>query len=128
MNLSQIAAAATSNTTPEEGTFSLPKAIVGALAGALVVGLIYGVVGRFVNEYAYLAVLIGSASGLGAVRLNRATIIARGQIMRQIDHKAGIAPRRAIADPRGIQNDDGVIGAQLGQPPCRRQSGKAGPD
>ena len=67
-NLDQLAAAATAPDT-EEGTLDMPKAIMGALAGALVVGLIYGVVGRFVAEFSYLAILIGTASGLAAVRL-----------------------------------------------------------
>ncbi|MEC7524981.1 MAG: hypothetical protein VYE22_34185 [Myxococcota bacterium] len=67
-DLNQLAAAANAPDT-EEGTLDMPKAIMGALAGALVIGLVYGVVGRFVAEFSYLAVLIGTASGLAAVRL-----------------------------------------------------------
>ena len=80
MNFQQIAAAATSTPEQEGDTpLNLPKALFGALAGALVLGLVYGVVGRFVSEFAYLAVLIGSASGLAAVRLGgRASPIAGG--------------------------------------------------
>lgn len=68
MDFNRIAAAATAPDT-EGGTLDLPKAVMGALAGALVVGLVYGVVGRFVAEFSYLAILIGTGSGLAAVRL-----------------------------------------------------------
>ncbi len=71
-DLNQIASAArtaTADSGAQSGELSLPKAIVGALAGALVLGLVYGVVGRFVAEFSYLAILIGTASGLAAVRL-----------------------------------------------------------
>jgi len=67
--LANAAQAATQSEDDSEGTLSLPKAIAGALVGALVAGLLYGLVGRFVAEFSYLAVLIGSASGLLAVRL-----------------------------------------------------------
>lgn len=70
-DLNQLAATAqtaTADSAPET-ELSLPKALAGALAGALVAGLVYGVVGRFVAEFSYLAVLIGTASGLAAVRL-----------------------------------------------------------
>jgi hypothetical protein len=68
-DLNQIAAAARTPDDEPGATLNLPKAIAGALAGALAAGLIYGVVGRFVAEFSYLAVLIGSVSGLLAVRL-----------------------------------------------------------
>jgi len=74
LDLNSIANAAKTATAPAEGEeaqaeLDLPKAIAGALAGAVVAGLLYGVVGRFVAEFSYLAVLIGSASGLLAARL-----------------------------------------------------------
>ncbi|HJL16310.1 MAG TPA: hypothetical protein RMH99_11675 [Sandaracinaceae bacterium LLY-WYZ-13_1] len=69
LDLDRIAAAATASPEPSEGTLQLPKAVMGALAGAVAAGLLYGVVGRFVAEISYLAVLIGSASGLAAFRL-----------------------------------------------------------
>lgn len=79
LDLNRIAAAAAAPTADAEGTLSLPKAVMGALAGALVAGLVYGVVGRFVAEFSYLAVLIGTASGLAAVRLGgKASPIAGG--------------------------------------------------
>lgn len=83
LDLNSIANAAktatqTSDDAPET-ELNLPKAIAGALAGAVVAGLIYGVVGRFVAEFSYLAVLIGSASGLLAARLGgRASPVAGG--------------------------------------------------
>ncbi len=78
--LSNAAAAATrSEEGAEAGELNLPKAIAGALAGAVVAGLLYGVVGRFVAEFSYLAVLIGSAAGLMAVRLGgKASPVAGG--------------------------------------------------
>ena len=79
-SLDPIASAArTSADDTSDAPLDLPKAIMGALAGALVLGLIYGVVGRFVAEFSYVAVLVGSASGLAAVRLGgRASPIAGG--------------------------------------------------
>ena len=78
-NLDQIASAASMPADESDAPLNLPKAIVGALAGALVVGLIYGVIGRFVAEFSYVAVLVGSASGLAAVKLGgRASPIAGG--------------------------------------------------
>src|SRR5262245_8213523 len=68
-NLNQIAAAASTDQSANSAELNLPKAIMGALGGALVVGLVYGVVGRFVGEYNFLAIAIGSASGLLAVKL-----------------------------------------------------------
>lgn len=76
-SLDQIASAARLPADDSDAPLNLPKAIMGALAGAVVVGLIYGVVGRFVAEFSYVAVLVGSASGLAAVRLGgRASPIA----------------------------------------------------
>lgn len=68
-NLDQLASAANLPADETDAPLNLPKAVVGALGAALAVGLVYGVVGRFVAEFSYLAVLIGSASGLAAVRL-----------------------------------------------------------
>lgn len=82
-DINQIRNAAAAASSPEDdastGELNLPKAIAGALVGALVTGLLYGVVGRFVAEFSYLAVLIGSASGLLAVRLGgKASPVAGG--------------------------------------------------
>ncbi|MCA9608241.1 MAG: hypothetical protein KC619_21680 [Myxococcales bacterium] len=81
--ISNAAAAATrsadSTESTESGEMSLPKAIAGALGGAIAAGLLYGIVGHFVAEFSYLAVLIGSASGLMAVRLGgKASPVAGG--------------------------------------------------
>lgn len=78
--LSNAAAAATrSDESDSQAELNLPKAIAGALAGAVAAGILYGVVGRFVAEFSYLAVLIGSASGLMAVRLGgKASPVAGG--------------------------------------------------
>lgn len=79
-DMQSLAAAATRQTEGDAAaTLDLPKAIVGAVVGAVVAGLLYGVVGRFVGEFSYLAVLIGSASGLLAVRLGgKASPVAGG--------------------------------------------------
>jgi hypothetical protein len=53
---------------PTQG-YNLTMAIVGAVAGALALGLVYGVVGRFVAEYKYIAIAVGVVSGTAAVRL-----------------------------------------------------------
>lgn len=53
---------------PTQG-YNLTMAIVGAVAGALALGLVYGVVGRFVAEYKYIAIAVGVVSGTASVRL-----------------------------------------------------------
>jgi len=83
LDLNSIANAAKTATQTSDDSpdveLNLPKAIGGALAGAVAAGLIYGVVGHFVAEFSYLAVLIGSASGLLAARLGgKASPIAGG--------------------------------------------------
>jgi hypothetical protein len=53
----------------EGGEVKMPMAIAGAVGGALALALVYGVVGRFVGEFSYVAALIGVASGAAAVKL-----------------------------------------------------------
>ncbi len=63
-----------------EGKASLPKAIVGAIGGALVMGIVYGVVGKFVAEFQYLAVAVGAVSGLAAMKLGGGRSIIAGGV------------------------------------------------
>lgn len=79
-DMNSLAAAVTRPNDADEATsLNLPKALVGAIGGALVAGLLYGVIGRFVGEFSYLAILIGSASGLLSVRLGgKASPVAGG--------------------------------------------------
>lgn len=57
---------------------SLPLGLAGAAGGALVAALLYGVVGRFIGEISYLAVLVGIASGLAATTLGKGNSIPVG--------------------------------------------------
>ena len=57
-----------------------------------------------------------------------AGIFAGRQIVRHIDHEAGIAPGRALADLAGFENDDAVVRAQFQQPAGRGQARKARAD
>ena len=100
-NLDQLAAAATAPDT-EEGTLDMPKAIMGALAGALVVGLIYGVVGRFVAEFSYLAILIGTASGLAAVRLGGKANRTAGVVAAVASLVMVLAAKIHVGAPEGV--------------------------
>ena len=107
-NLDQLANAANSVSQAAKGedqdpttTLNLPKAIGGALAGAIAVGLIYGVVGRFVGEFSYLAVLIGSASGLAAVRLGGKSSPIAGGVAAVMSLVMVIAAKVIVGSPEG---------------------------
>lgn len=99
-DLNQIAAAARTDSSAE-GTLSLPKAIAGALAGALVIGLVYGVVGRFVAEFSYLAILIGTASGLAAVRLGGGSSPVAGAVAAGASLFMVLAAKVIVGAPAG---------------------------
>ena len=100
--ISNAAAAATrSDESAEPGEINLPKAIVGALAGAVVAGVLYGVVGRFVAEFSYLAVLIGSASGLMAVRLGGKASPVAGGIAAVASLVMVLAAKLVVGAPEG---------------------------
>ena len=57
-----------------------------------------------------------------------ACIIVRGQIMRQVDHEAGVPPGRAFGKAAGLQAPRSSAGVQLVQAPGRRQPGKPAAD
>jgi hypothetical protein len=52
-------------------------------------------------------------------------IVLGAQIVRQIDHEAGVAAGCAPADPLRFQHDNLVAGAELRQPPCGSEAGEA---
>ena len=56
----------------------LMKGIMAAAGAALVVGLIYGVVGMFVNEFKWLALATGAASGVAGVTFGKKYSIPLG--------------------------------------------------
>ncbi len=85
-----------------EGEVSLPKAIVGAAVGALVVGALYGVVGRFVAEYAYGAFLIGAASGVLAMRLGGGRSIPAGVVAAVLSLVGVLAGKLIVGSPEGV--------------------------
>lgn len=100
-DINQIANAA--NLPKDESTtpLNMPKAIVGALGAALAIGLVYGVVGRFVAEFSYLAVLIGSASGLAAVRLGGKATPVVGIISAVASLVMVLAAKLIVGSPEG---------------------------
>jgi len=100
-NLDQIAAAANLPAEDEDAKLDFPKAIAGALGGALAVALVYGVVGRFVAEFSYLAVLIGSASGLLAVRLGGKATPVVGVIAAVASLVLVLAAKLIVGSPAG---------------------------
>ena len=104
-NINQLAEAAQSavgnNDEAPAAEISLPKAIAGALGGALVVALVYGVVGRFVGEYSFLAVAIGSASGLAAVRLGGGTSPIAGAVAAVASLLMVFAAKLIVGAPEG---------------------------
>jgi len=61
------------------GEVKLPMAIAGALGGAIALALVYGVVGRFVGEFSYVACLIGFASGAAAAKLGLRPLLVSAQ-------------------------------------------------
>lgn len=90
-----------SATDAGEGQADMPKAVVGAVGGALAMGLIYGVVGRFVGEYSYIAFLIGAASGLAAMKLGGARSAVVGGIAAAASLVAVLLAKVIIGAPEG---------------------------
>jgi hypothetical protein len=101
-NLNQIAAAVNAqDSSTESAQLNFPKAIAGAVAGALVLGLIYGVVGRFVSEFNFLAIAIGSGSGLLAVKLGGKASPVVGGIAAAVSLFAVLAAKVIVGAPEG---------------------------
>lgn len=84
-----------------EGEVNLPKAIAGAVGGALVMGLLYGVAGRFIGEYSYVAFLIGAASGMGAMKLGGGRSFLVGGIAAGVSLVAVLLAKLIVGAPEG---------------------------
>jgi hypothetical protein len=84
-----------------EGQVNLPMAIVGAAAGAFALGAIYGIVGRVIGEYSYVAFLVGAASGVGAMKLGKGRSIVAGAAAAVLTLIAIIGAKLIIGDPSG---------------------------
>lgn len=84
-----------------EGEANLPKAAIGAVAGAFAMGLVYGVVGRFVGEYSYVAFLIGAASGVGAMKLGGGRSLVAGGIAAAATLAAVLFAKVIVGAPEG---------------------------
>jgi len=85
-----------------EGNVNLPMALVGAVGGALVMGVIYGVVGRFVTEYAYVAFLIGGVSGMAAMKLGGGRSIIAGAVAAVVSLIAVLGAKLIVGSPEGV--------------------------
>lgn len=101
-DMNQIAAAVKIDDESPDVALNLPKAIAGALAGALVLGLIYGVVGRFVTELSVLAIAIGSAAGLAAVRLGGRPSPVVGAVAAAVALAMVLAAKVIVGAPEGV--------------------------
>ena len=91
-----------SATDAGEGQANMPMAIAGAVGGALAMGLVYGVVGRFIGEYSYIAFLIGAASGLAAMKLGGARSMVVGGIAAAASLVAVLLAKLIIGAPEGV--------------------------
>lgn len=85
-----------------EGAVSLPKAAIGAVAGAFAMGLVYGVIGRFIGEYSYVAFLIGAASGVGAMKLGGGRSVVAGGIAAASTLAAVLFAKVIVGAPEGM--------------------------
>ncbi|MEM6958209.1 MAG: hypothetical protein AAF411_23665 [Myxococcota bacterium] len=85
-----------------EGVANMPKAIAGAFGGALAMGLVYGVVGRFVGEFSYIAFLIGAAAGLGAMKLGGARNMKVGTVSAIASLVAVLLAKLIVGAPEGV--------------------------
>ncbi|MBW2462298.1 MAG: hypothetical protein JRH11_11685 [Deltaproteobacteria bacterium] len=84
-----------------EGKVNLPLAMVGAVGGALAMGVVYGVLGRFIGEYAYIAFLIGGASGIGAMKLGGGRSMVAGVVAAVASLIAVLGAKVIIGSPEG---------------------------
>ncbi len=84
-----------------EGQANMPKAILGAFAGAIALGVIYGLVGRFIGEFAYVAFLIGGGAGIGAMKLGGARSMVVGGIAAFASLVAVLAAKVIVGAPEG---------------------------
>lgn len=85
----------------EGGEVHLPKAAAGAIGGALALGIVYGLVGRFVGEFSYVAFLIGAASGVGAMKLGGGRSLVAGGIAAAATLVAVLFAKVIVGAPEG---------------------------
>lgn len=85
-----------------EGSVSIPKAAMGAVGGAFALALVYGVVGRFIGEYSYVAFLIGAASGVGAMKLGGGRSVVAGGIAAGATLAAVLFAKLIVGAPEGV--------------------------
>jgi len=83
------------------GEVKLPMAIAGALGGAIALALVYGVVGRFVGEFSYVACLIGFASGAAAAKLGGGRNLVVGAIAAVSSLVAVLGAKLIVGAPEG---------------------------
>ena len=100
-DLNQITGAANLPKDESDAPLNLPKAIAGAVGAAIALGLVYGVVGRFVAEFSYLAVLVGTASGLAAVRLGGKASPVAGAVAALASLVMIVAAKLIVGSPEG---------------------------
>jgi hypothetical protein len=85
-----------------EGDVKLGRAIVGATGGALLMGIVYGVVGKVVGEYSYIAFLIGAVSGLGAIKLGGGRSMVAGAVAAVMSLVGVIGGKLILGAPEGV--------------------------
>ena len=83
------------------GKVNLSMALVGAAGGALALGVVYGLVGRFVAEFAYVAFLIGGASGVAAMKLGGGRSLVVGAAAAVISLVAVLGAKLIVGAPEG---------------------------
>src|SRR5215475_6392710 len=54
-----------------------------------------------------------------------AGIVLAGEFMRQVDHEAGVAAGGTPSDALRLEDDDAVVGDELGETPGRRKTGES---
>jgi hypothetical protein len=77
------------------------KGIAAAAGAAIVVGLAYGLVGMFVNEFKWLALATGAASGVAAVTFAKKHSLALGTLAAAFT-LVGMIVGKLLIRPEGV--------------------------
>lgn len=85
-----------------EGKVNVPLAMAGAVGGAIALGIAYGLVGRFVAEFAYVAFLIGAASGTAAMKLGGGRSVVVGIVAAAASLVAVLGAKLIVGAPEGV--------------------------
>jgi hypothetical protein len=85
----------------QSGQVNIGMALVGAVGGALALGVVYGLVGRFVGEFAYAAFLIGAASGVAAMKLGGGRSFLVGGVAAGVSLIAVVGAKLIVGAPEG---------------------------